>query len=132
MVFAYGPGDRIDGTYTVARAVIAPNGRWDLASRRSPLAMAVAVDLNPEYFAPKRSLHLGATKRLTTTSPSGTISVSRRFESWRDEDIVAKVRTGTPVEIVESRRDGFVNRIKVRFTYKGRAMEGWVFPYSVE
>ena len=50
MVFAYRPQDSPSGAYTVGRAVIAPNGRWEDAS--SSEVMETKIDLNELYFVP--------------------------------------------------------------------------------
>jgi hypothetical protein len=62
-----------------------------------------------------------------------TVSVSRRFESWNDADIVAKVSTGTVVAILETRTSGpYVTRHRIKVTKNGTSIEGWVHASEVK
>jgi hypothetical protein len=124
-IFAYRPGDPTDGQYSVGRAMIAPYGDWSRAGENGPLR--VQIDLENAYFSGDPARQNGTTKRFSSDGASRTVFVSRRFESWGDADIIARVSTGIDVLVLETRTSGpYLTRLKVRFRLRGKSIEGWV------
>jgi hypothetical protein len=129
-VFAYRPGDPIDGAYSVGRAVIAPFGDWARAGERGPLQ--VRIDVESSYFAGDPSQATGTKKRLVSEGALRSVFVSRRFESWGDTDLIARVPLGTPVTILETRTYGpYVTRYRIRVKHRSKVIEGWVHDSDV-
>lgn len=130
MVFAYRPSDPVTGTYSAGRAIIAPQGDWARAGESGPLK--TVVDLQDAYFAGDPARSTGMKKYLVSAGRSHTVSLSRRFESWNDADILAEVSTGTVVDILETRTSGpYVTRYRVRVKKNGKLIEGWVHASAV-
>ena len=130
-VFAYRPGDPVNGIYSVGEATIAPFGDWSRAGEQGPLR--TTVTLRDEYFAGDPSKATGTMKVLTSEGALKTISLSRRFESWGDADIVARIRVGTTVQILETRTSGpYVTRFRIRVKSGGKVVEGWVHDNNVK
>jgi hypothetical protein len=130
-LFAYRPGDPIDGAYSVGRAVIAPFGDWARAGERGPLQ--VKIDVESSYFAGDPRQATGTKKRLVSEGALRSVFVSRRFESWADTDLIARVPRGTPVTILETRTYGpYVTRYRIRVKQNSTIIEGWVHDSDVQ
>jgi hypothetical protein len=130
-VFAYRPKDPVDGTYSVGQATIAPYGDWALAGEAGPLR--IHVDLQEAYFAGNPNRATGKIKRLISHGALRTVSISRRFESWGDADIIATVPAGTAVEILETRTSGpYLTRYRVRLKMHGKVVVGWIHDSDVQ
>lgn len=127
MVFAYRPGDRPEGIYSVGRAVYAPNGKWENADDGGP--MQVSVDLRDLYFAPPdTSGSPGDTVALN--DPYGDrVDLSNEYGKWGDDNIVAQVPNGSKAVILERESEPMGNQEFVRYrvrTLGATRREGWV------
>jgi hypothetical protein len=130
MVYAYRQDEGTDGQPSVGRAVIAPFGEWGKAAERGPVR--VVVEIEPSYFAGSPARANGTAKRLVTEGATQRVDISRRFESWRPEDVVAEVPVGTTVTILETRTSGpYVTRYRVRLKHRGKTIVGWVHDSEV-
>ncbi len=94
--------------------------------------MITRVDLEDAYFAGDPNRATGQTKMLVSEGRSKTVFLSRRFESWGDADLVARLSAGMAVEILETRTSGpDITRYRIRARVRGNAVEGWVHDSDV-
>ncbi len=130
MVFAYRPGEATTGTFTVGKAVLAPNGRWEDASETGP--METQVEIGNLYFADTAAQDVfkrGDKVRLR--NDRGAVSVSARDDAWGEEHRVAKVPNGTRAVIQERvihpiSPEYEIIRCRITFKYDGQELEGWI------
>jgi len=134
MVFAYRPKDDTASAYTAGRAIYAPNGDWGSAASEAP--MKLTVDLNDLYFAAPTKLIANGDAVILTTSFGSEVGISRKYGSWMDEDILARVPVGTKATILESRSqpmgDQEFVRYRIQTTARGKEISGWVHDYNID
>jgi hypothetical protein len=127
LVFAYRPGDRPEGIYSVGRAVYAPNGRWENADDGGPIQ--VRVDLNDLYFAPPDTSGLPGDTVALTDAYGDRVNLSDAYGKWGDDNIVARVPNGTKAVILERKSESMGDQEFVRYrvrTLGAAGREGWV------
>jgi hypothetical protein len=127
MVFAYRPGDRPEGIYSVGRAIYAPGGKWENADDGGP--MQVTVDLSDLYFAPP-DISGSPGDTVALGNPYGDrVSLSGEYGTWGDDDIVARMPNGTRGVILERKSQPMGDQEFVRYrirTLGPAGREGWV------
>jgi hypothetical protein len=108
----------------------------DLGSAASEAPMKLTVDLNDLYFAAPTKLIAKGDAVILTTSFGGEVGVSRKYGSWMDEDILARVPVGTKATILESRSqpmgDQEFVRYRIQTAARGKEIGGWVHDYSID
>ena len=119
MVWGYHTDD-IDHGYTAGRATYAPGGKWASADLSVPLKQWELRLASRRRFNPQ----LGVGSKVVLADSTGpTVSISRRFESWGDDDIFAHVKNGTKAKILSVKTFGVITRYEVQLP-DGR--RGWV------
>lgn len=134
MVFAYRPDDDPEGTYSVGRAVYAPDGEWGEAGSGAPMQMT--LDLRDFYFNRRTpSAEVGDTVELRAAGGEH-VALSDEYGSWHDEDIIVRVKPGTTAEIIRRRSQTMADTELVRYLIRvhvdSREYEGWVHREHVE
>lgn len=132
MVFAYRPNDPTNGMYSVGRAIYAPNGRWEDAAKNNP--KKISVYINDLYFeVPDNNGKSGDTISLHN-STNKYVSISKKYESWQDIDIVARVPNGTKAIILKRKSEPMGNEEFIRYFIRtlglSKKYEGWVHKHD--
>ena len=126
-IWAYRPQDNLDGHFSVGMVTYAPNGNWGEAD--SSAEKKTSVELNEMYFKPKVLLEKG-TKVKLIDKDKNKIAVSKKPNSWLDEDVLVRVKSGTNAEITEVKSTPMPNhefvRYQVKFQVAKKSFEGWV------
>jgi len=127
-ILAYRPQDTPTNQYTAGRAVYAPNGNWGDAASSEP--KQISVDLNTLYFASASEMFASGDIVVLKDSTIQKVDLSREYNSWMDEDIIASVPNGTEAKVVEYRMEAIGDqeliRYKVRISTGGDIVDGWV------
>jgi hypothetical protein len=136
---AYRPNDKVTGVYTAGRAIYAPNGKWEDAATKAPMACIIEFDKNSLYFKNEQASTTTKTKqKMVLTSKSGKpVGISRKRDSWTDDDIIANIPPGTSVVILKKHKEAITPemvfiRCKVRVNWKGKNVVGWVHDYNID
>jgi hypothetical protein len=138
-VKGYRPQDKIrSGVFTAGQATYAPNGKWGDASIKAPMAVNVEFSKDSLYF--KKDEPPTKTEEeqdIILTSENGKpIDISRNRDSWSDEDIIAKIPSGTRALVLQRHKEVispemlFI-RCRVRVHWKGKIVEGWVHGWDI-
>lgn len=137
MVFAFRTKDKdiATSTWTVGRAVYAPNGEWGDAAENAE--KKTVVQLGKIYFQPEKANTLKSGSKTTLTSENETpIEVSRSRDVWLPDQIIAKIPSGTSVIILERYEKALTSefifaRYRIKASYQEKEIEGWVFEEDV-
>ncbi|MFZ0409200.1 MAG: hypothetical protein WAM11_13975 [Cyanobium sp.] len=131
MVFAYRPGDPTDGMFSVGRAVIAPEGKWESAASNEN--KAITTELSDLYFSPKKQQPTLNEVITLKSTYSSYVAVSNEYGSWNDGNIIARVNNGTKASLLEIRKQPMGSQELVRFRVRvqsGTPTEGWVHAFD--
>ena len=111
-------------------AVYAPNGEWGDAGENA--AKEVSIQLGDLYFQEKEADTPGQGSKVTLTSTDGSsIGISRSRDEWTRDQIIANMPSGSTAMVLERYEkalsaDFLFIRYRVRTTYNGNQVEGWV------
>ncbi|RJP78982.1 MAG: hypothetical protein C4522_10690 [Desulfobacteraceae bacterium] len=130
----YRPQDKErTGVFTVGQAHYAPNGRWEDADTNAPMIVKVELSKDSIYFQKTEPAKTG--KGFLLKDPKGRpIDISRYRDRWGDNDIIAKLPSGTPVFVIERHETTIAPAmllIRVRVRDEKKNLEGWVFGEDV-
>lgn len=128
MIGAYRPGDMTDGMYSVGQVIYAPNGKWEDAATNGQRRFSIAI--NKLYFAPSGSSKKPGDIIYLQAPINNYVIVSRKYGSWHDNDIIARVSNGTKAIILERKSEPIGNEELIRYHIRtlgtGKKHEGWV------
>jgi hypothetical protein len=128
MVFAYRDGDKPSGFYSAGRVIYAPNGKWEDADMGGP--MRLQVDLNDLYFAPPATHAVSGDTVSLVSSNDDSVSLSKEYGAWGDEDIVARVAKGARAIVLDHQSEPMGEhefaRYRIRTLPPAPQQEGWV------
>jgi len=138
-VKGYRPQDKIrTGVSTAGQATYAPNGKWEDASIKAPMAVTVEFSKDSLYFKKDEPpIKTEEKQDLILTSKGGKpINISYKRDSWADEDIIAKIPSGTRALVLQRHKEAITPemlfiRYRVRVNWKGKKIEGWVHGYNI-
>lgn len=136
-VFAYMPGDDFESAFTVGKAIYAPNGKWEDATKRG--TMKFSFDIGTVYFdVSKLTEQFASGTQTQLKSPdSNFVRISQSTDDWSDRKMVASVPEGTLVEIMDHKvlayTSGFYEIwFRVQLKQHGKKIEGWVRQNNIE
>ncbi len=134
VVFAYSNADESQGVFTIGKATYAPNGRWQDAGTRAPKRLVIEL---ADRLPVQRTRSVASGSRATLVDRTGHVYVSILPDSWGDEDITAKVPTGTVVTVI--RRESFqlgagneLVRYLIEGAHQGTEIYGWVHSHNIQ
>lgn len=120
------------GTYTVGRAIYAPNGRWEDAGTAGP--MRVNVELGSAYFTQSRAKFKEGS-RVILHSPDGSpVPLYSDRGSWDERDVVASFSSGTPATVLEVYTEvlgGGTHTLR-RYLVRVGVLKGWLDEKNLE
>jgi hypothetical protein len=129
VVKGYRPQDkRRTGMWTVGRATYVPNGRWEDCDKNDPMSVTVELSTNALYFQKIKPLKTGKGFILKKAS-GGPIKLSCYHDRWYENDIIAKLPSGTPVTVLEYNESPISSEkllIRVHVQDEKNNLEGWV------
>ena len=133
VVKGFAEGDKYQhGTYTAGEAIYAPNGKWEDASTSAPIL--IQIKLGSLYFQDeKASLVPQKNDEVTLVSKNNElIDLSKKRDSWGEEDIIAKLPAGKKAVVIERYEEALSPDYKlVRYLIKVDNLEGWVFDVDI-
>lgn len=130
-VNGYRPQDDRSGVWTAGRAIFAPNGKWENAGDNAPMAVTVEVDMNSLYFQKEHQEFYKDQEFILVSRDSAPVEISKYRDRWEDNDIVAKIPVGTPIQLIEAYKvpmtpDKLFVRYHISVVWKGKTLDGWV------
>ena len=134
VVSAYASADEAQGVFTVGMATYAPNGRWRDAGTRAPKRLVIELG---ERMPGERTRSVTSGNRVTLVGRTGYVYVSILPDSWGDEDITAKVPTGTEVTVIRSQSYQLAGgnelvRYLIEGDHEGTDIYGWVHSNDIQ
>jgi len=137
MVFAYRSKDKdiVKSTWTVGKAVYAPNGKWEDAEKDAE--KKVVVQLGRIYFqSEKIDIPKTGSEITLTSKKENPIKISRLRDAWTSDQIIAQIPAGTSATILERYEkalssDFIFVRYRIKTSYQGKEVEGWVFGNNI-
>lgn len=122
--------EKTDGPYSAGQATFAPGGQWKNADREAPLSSwAVTIELAAGYFEEKPTTPKIGASVVIADENSDTVTVSNKVDRWQDEDVVARVPSGTKAKLLSSKEFPMVggtsmvrDEVEIARTHK----RGWV------
>ncbi len=132
MIGAYRPGDPTRGIYSVGQAIYAPNGKWEDAAKNSQKQLIISI--NKLYFTPPDSSGKTGDTISLQNSTNDYVSISMKYGSWHDNDIIAQVQNGTKAMILERKSEPVGNEEFIRYRIltlgSDKKYEGWVHKHD--
>lgn len=134
-VFVYRDSDEEFSTYTVARGIFAPNGKWEDADKfRSYADCKLVIDYRDNYFKidsdPNNNLKIG---QKVVIKKGSRLSISPG--NWTDEETILKLSEDTPAVIIERKvlPIGEFDMIRYKITVNSDEgdITGWVHSYNI-
>jgi len=138
-VKGYRPQDKIrTGVWMAGQATYAPNGKWVDASIKAPMAVSVEFSKDSLYFKKDDPPTKTEEKQnpILISKSGKPINISRERDSWTDEDIIAKIPSGTHALVLQRHEEAMTPdmlfvRCRVRVNWKGKKIEGWVHGFDI-
>jgi hypothetical protein len=130
---AYRQDSDATGMYD-AKCIFAPYGKWEKAESGAPFRIfQFKIDISEQYFREPKTLKVGDKIKLNPKD-SSMVFISKKRDSWDDEDMLIRVPAGTPAEIKKFKyfRSIDLLRYKVKLIYKGNEFSGWVNKWDIE
>jgi len=127
------------GVWTAGLVIHAPNRRREAASIKTLTNVPEDVDKDSLNYKTEAAAATIKDKPgfVLTSKSNQLILISRKRDSWSDEDIIAEIPSGTPVIFLKQHKmtltpEVLLVRCCLRSNWEGKTIEGWAHWYNIK
>jgi len=137
-VLAFAPGDDASGIATVAKGILAPNGRWSDAAEPAPIQFRLDFFSDMYFQSDQLNAEWNPGDEVELWERDNkAIRISSSWEHWGESSQIASVAPGTKATIAQKHIEPLVNemvmiRYEIEFVLDGKTIRGWIDRSAVE